>query len=192
MINNNIKYLKKFGIIIEENKNMKKIILVVALFVGMISANAQEVKWVSFEKAIELNKKNPKPILVDLYTDWCGWCKRMDATTYKNKTIVDYINKNFYAVKMDGEGKKDITFKGKTFKYVAYGKRGYHELAATIMNGRMSFPSTAFFNSKEQLIKVIPGYLQAKSLEKFLVYYNNDSYKKNTWEDFVKGFKSKL
>ncbi len=171
---------------------MKKIILVVALFVGMISANAQEVKWVSFEKAIELNKKNPKPILVDLYTDWCGWCKRMDATTYKNKVIVDYINKHFYAVKMDGEGKEDITFKGKTFKFVPYGKRGYHELAATIMNGRMSFPSTAFFNSKEQLLQVLPGYMDTKKFEVLLGYFNNDTYKKVKWEDFEKGFKSKL
>ncbi len=171
---------------------MKKIILAVVLFIGMISVKAQEIKWVSFEKALELNKETPKPILVDLYTDWCGWCKRMDNTTYRNKVIIDFINKNYYAVKLDGEGKKDIKYKGRTFRYVQRGTAKYHELAAAIMNGRMSFPSTAFFNDKRQLVQTIPGYLQTKEFEKILAYFSADAYKKTPWKDFQKNFQSKL
>lgn len=167
-------------------------IATIVLFVGMISAQAQDVNWLPFEKAVELNKKNPKPILVDLYTDWCGWCKRMDATTYKNKTIVKYINDNFYAVKMDGEGKEDITFKGKKFKFVQQGKSQYHELAAAILRGKMSYPSTAFFDTKAQLIQTVPGYLQEKQFEKILAFFAQGAYKTTPWPDFEKNFKSTM
>lgn len=171
---------------------MRNIFLVAVFILSAISAKAQDVNWLSFEEAIKLNKTTPKPILVDLYTDWCGWCKRMDASTYKNDVIVKYINDNFYAVKMDGEGKKDITFKGKTFKFVQQGRSKYHELAAAIMNGKMSYPSTAFFNAEEQMIQVVPGYLDKVKFEKILAYFSGEAYKSTPWADFEKNFKSSL
>ena len=171
---------------------MKNFVLTI-LFIATISvANAQEVKWLSFEEALALNKKNPKPILLDMYTDWCGWCKKMDKTTYKNKVIVDYINQNFYAIKMDGEGKKDITFRNHTFKFKNEGRRGYHELAAALMNGKMSYPTTIFMNQKEELLDKIPGYLDAKTMEKVLAFFAKDKYKTEKWADFDKNFKSQL
>ena len=171
---------------------MRNIFLVAVFVISAFTANAQEVNWVSFEEALELNKKNPKPIMVDLYTDWCGWCKRMDATTYKNEVIVKFINDNYYAVKMDGEGKKDITFKGRTFKFVQNGRSKYHELAAAILNGKMSYPSTAFFNQEEQLIQSVPGYQTKEKFEKILAYFSGEAYKNTPWKDFEKNFKSAL
>ena len=171
---------------------MRKLVLLAVVVLSTITVQAQEVNWLSFEEALELNKKNPKPIMIDLYTDWCGWCKRMDATTYKNEVIVKYINDNYYAVKMDGEGKEDITFKGRTFKFVQKGRSKYHELAAAILNGKLSYPSTAFFDSKEQLIQSVPGYLVKERFEKILAYFSGDAYKNTPWKDFEKNFKSSL
>ncbi len=171
---------------------MRKILLIAVIVLSALSVQAQEVNWISFEEALELNKKTPKPILVDLYTDWCGWCKRMDATTYKNEVIVKFINDNYYAVKMDGEGKSDITFKGKTFKFIQQGRSKYHELAAAIMKGKMSYPSTAFFNDKEELIQTVPGYLQKERFEKILAFFSAEAYKNTPWADFEKNFKSSL
>ena len=172
---------------------MKKLILVAVLAIISVGVNAQEdVNWITFEEAIAKNKENPKPILVDLYTDWCGWCKKMDKTTYKNAVIVKYINDNYYAVKMDGEGKEDISFKGKTFKYVQNGRSKYHELAAAIMKNKMSYPSTAFFNSEEQLIQTVPGYLPEKKFETILAYFTKDNYKTTKWPEFEKNFKNSI
>ncbi|TCP23722.1 uncharacterized protein DUF255 [Tenacibaculum skagerrakense] len=171
---------------------MRKLVLLAVVVLSTISVQAQEVNWLSFEEALELNKKNPKPIMIDLYTDWCGWCKRMDATTYKNEVIVKYINDNYYAVKMDGEGKEDITFKGRTFKFVQKGRSKYHELAVAILNGKLSYPSTAFFTAEEQLIQTVPGYLVKEKFEKILAYFSGEAYKNTPWKDFEKNFKSSL
>jgi len=172
---------------------MRKIIVVAVFMLGALAMQAQEkVNWIGFEEALELNKKTPKPILVDLYTDWCGWCKRMDKDTYANEVIAKYINDNYYAVKMDGEGREDITFKGKTFKFVQQGRSKYHELAATILKGKMSYPSTAFFDAKENLIQAVPGYLSKERFEKILAFFGGEHYKQTPWGDFEKEFKSSL
>jgi len=172
---------------------MKKLGLTFLLLVTFVIVQAQEkVNWIGFEEAVELNKTAPRPILVDLYTDWCGWCKRMDKDTYANEVIAKYINENYYAVKMDGEGKEDITFKGNTFKFVEQGRSKYHELAAAIMKGKMSYPSTAFFNTEEQLLQTVPGYLSKEKFEKILAYFGGGNNEKIEWPVFEKNFKSAL
>ena len=74
--------------------------------------NQAKVNWVSIEEAQILMKKEPMKIFIDFYTDWCGWCKRMDAQTFANPIIAAYLNKHFYAVKIDAEQSEPITFKG--------------------------------------------------------------------------------
>jgi uncharacterized protein YyaL (SSP411 family) len=75
------------------------------LFIFSLSAwkspEAGLVKWLTFEEAIALHKENPKKVLIDLYTDWCGWCKVMDRETYSNAEISTYINENFYPIKFN-------------------------------------------------------------------------------------------
>lgn len=182
---------------------MRKLIIPILLFVLSFQMNAQEdaavevkktpeVNWISFEEAVELNKKDPKPILIDVYTDWCGWCKRMDKTTYQNTIIVDYINKNFHTVKLDGEEKKDIVYKDYTFKYKKNGRRGYNEFSAALLNGKLSYPTTVFMNKEMQLLDRVPGYLDEKIMEKVMTYFGNEKYKTENWEDYVKTFKSSL
>ncbi|HCY80556.1 MAG TPA: thioredoxin family protein, partial [Xanthomarina gelatinilytica] len=71
--------------------------------------------WVTLEEAVALQKKNPKKIMIDAYTNWCGPCKMLDKNTFKNKDVADYVNKHYYAVKFNAEGNETINFKGNTF-----------------------------------------------------------------------------
>ena len=86
-------------------------------------AQSTEIKWMSLSEVETAMKKKPKKIFVDVYTDWCGWCKRLDATTYKDAAVVKYINENFYSVKLDAEMKQPVTYQGKIYTYEASMKK---------------------------------------------------------------------
>lgn len=150
---------------------MKNYIPLFALLWSLsFNSNAQDsehkkINWMTFEEAIDANKKEKKYILIDVYTEWCGWCKRMDASTFKDSSIVNYVNKHFYAVKLDAEQKEDIEYKGNTFKFVDQGRRGYHELAARLLQGKMSYPSFVVLSKKEQINAIIKGYQDATTFK---------------------------
>lgn len=148
------------------------------------------IEWLTFEEAVKRNEKTPKKFIIDVYTDWCGWCKRMDATTFVDPVIVKNIKENYYAVKMDGEQKEDITFMGRTYKYIAQGRRGYHELPAELMNGKMSYPTIVFLDEQYNIIQPIPGYRQPVELDPILTYFGGNYYKNTDWENFQKEYKS--
>ena len=79
------------------------------------------IEWLSWEEAAKRSSTNPKKFLVDVYTEWCGWCRKMDANTFAHPEIARYINDNFYAIKFNAGDRDDIVWKGKTYKFVSNG-----------------------------------------------------------------------
>ncbi len=148
-----------------------------------------QINWITFQEAIEKNKKKPRKIFIDVYTDWCGWCKVMDKQTFSDPLIIQYINKNFYAVKLDGEFKESISFKGKEYTFVSQG-RGYHQLAQELMNGRMSYPTVVFLDEKMDLLQPIPGFRKAAELDIMLKYFGGDHYKSTSYDIFQQKYQS--
>ena len=176
---------------------MKKFLFLAGLLVLTLSVNAQvaattspKVEWLTWEQAVAKMEKEPRKIMVDVYTDWCGWCKRMDATTMTDPTIIQILNEKYYAVKMDGEYKKDILFKGRTYQFKPGGRGGYHELPAELMSGRMSYPTLVFLDENYGIIQPLPGYQEPRGLEPILAYFGGDFYKTTAWEQFQKSYKS--
>lgn len=89
-----------------------------------------EIKWHTLEEALIISKKENKPIFIDVYTDWCGWCKRMDKATFSEASVIEYVNKNYIAVKLNAESNQTLTFKGQELNYrqisgQVFGVRGY-------------------------------------------------------------------
>jgi thioredoxin-related protein len=151
------------------------------------------IKWYSFEEAYALNKKKPKKIFVDVYTDWCGWCKKMDAETFANPTIAKYMSKNFYCVKLDAERKDTVVLDGQIFVNPnPNGKRATHKLAVELLGGKMSYPSYVFLNEKGQKLTVVAGYQKAVDFEGVINYFGTDAYLTSTWEEYRGTFNGTL
>lgn len=127
-------------------------------------ASTADINWLSWDQAVKANAGAAKPLVVDVYTDWCGWCKRMDATTFKDPRVAEYVNDNFYAVKLDAEQRADIVYDGTTFSFQQQGKRGVHTLAASLLDGRLSYPSIVYLNGKMERTMISPGFKDADAL----------------------------
>ncbi|MCF8246232.1 MAG: DUF255 domain-containing protein [Saprospiraceae bacterium] len=149
----------------------------------------ESINWVTWEEMMEKSKIQPKKVVVDVYTDWCGWCKRMDATTFSDPCLAKYINDTYYAVKFDAEQKQDIVFKDKTYRFIKNGRRGYHELAAEITRGQLSFPTVVFLDEKIEVIQSIPGYRDTKEFETIATYFGRNEHLKTPWETYQKTYK---
>ncbi|OGU55265.1 MAG: hypothetical protein A2V66_11020 [Ignavibacteria bacterium RBG_13_36_8] len=126
------------------------------------------IKWYSFNEGLLIAKKQNKFMLVDFYTDWCGWCKKMDAETYKNSEIVDYITKNFIAVKLNPEKDSAVDFQGKNYPAAQFAQ-------AAGVNG---YPATGFFDYNGDFLGTLPGYMDSGKFMNLLKYIVNKEYEK--------------
>jgi thioredoxin-related protein len=147
-----------------------------------------KVQWMTMEEALEKSKTDKRKIFIDVFTDWCGWCKRMDESTFVDPSVAQYLNDNFYAVKLNAEQQQEIVFNNKTYSFRKNGARGYHELAAELLNNRLSFPTVVFMDETLNVIQPIPGYLEAPKLETILNYFGTDSHKTTPWETYERKF----
>ncbi|MGD2033704.1 MAG: DUF255 domain-containing protein [Bacteroidales bacterium] len=170
---------------------MKKCIIIACLFVVM-SVYGQDVNWLTFEDAIEMTRKEPRKIMIDVYTDWCGYCKVMDRNTFSNKYIARYLNESYYPVKFNAEQKEEITFNEKTYKYVAQGSRGFHELAAALLNGQLSYPSIVFLDEQIRIIHVQKGYVQAKPFDEIIKFIGGNHFKTESWDEWRADYQSPI
>jgi len=172
--------------------------LTIFTFSAMLYAGGEnhdsQINWISIEEAEELTKETPKKIFVDVYTDWCGWCKRMEANTFSHPYIIDYINENFYAVKLNAEQAEPIVFRG--VEYVNEnpgGRRSTHNFAMALLQGRMSYPSVAFFDEELNLITAIPGYRDPKAFEPLLVFFYKDIFMDQpNLDEFISNFEGNI
>ena len=165
---------------------IRKIFLlsVTVLLISAVHLPAQEVKWLTFEEAVELSKTEKKKIFIDVYTDWCGWCKVMDKNTFNDPEIAKYLNENFYPVKFNAEQKEDVQFRGETYKFIPSGRNGYHELAAGLLNNKLSFPTVVFLDEDFRIISPVPGYHKPDFFHKVVTYFGGEHYKDLSWKQW--------
>ena len=148
------------------------------------------VKWITFEQAIEKSKTEKRKIFIDVYTDWCGWCKVMDKNTFSDPKVAKLLNEKFYAVKFNAEQREEILFKGTSFKFIQNGNSGYHQLAASLLNNQLSYPTVVFLDEEFNMLQPLPGYRQAPEFHKIAQYIGEGFYKTVKWEDFQASYKS--
>ncbi|MCB8998452.1 MAG: DUF255 domain-containing protein [Bacteroidales bacterium] len=174
-------------------------LLLIAIFYPVRAQNAgkDEIQWISIEEAVNKSAVQPRKLLVYIYSDNCGWCKKMSSISFSEQEIINYINENYYPVKLNASITRDIKLGDRTYKYVnanpSANSPAYHELVLTLLNGRMAYPAIAFISEKMEYMGVDFGYKNPKLLEAWLHFIAEEAYK--TTPDFTAfqaDFKGKL
>jgi uncharacterized protein YyaL (SSP411 family) len=163
--------------------------IIIVLFFASLSfttVKKEKVQWLTVAALKEAYSKNSKPIIIDVYTGWCGWCKVMDKETYSNEKVAAYINEHYYAVKLDAEQKDSLEWNGKKYGYNRANK--VNDLAVFLCYGQMSFPTTVFLTAVNAQPAPLAGYLKAKEIEAPLKYFGEGAYKKQNFPEFNKSF----
>lgn len=144
-------------------------------------------KWYTLEEAMAANKKAPKKFFIDVYTDWCGWCKVMDRETFAKEDVQSYLATHFYPVKLDAEQREAITFKGKNYQYRAgAGRRGIHELAYELLKARPSYPTIVYLDEALNPVHYTNGFKKQAQLEPELKFVAEEQYKTKVWQPSAK------
>ena len=180
---------------------MKKILILLLILISIsCTGNAQkessEINWITLEEAVKAQTKEPRKIIMDMYTSWCGPCKLLDRNTFHNKDLAAYVNKHYYAVKFNAEGNDVVKFKDKTFTNPNYDpakakrRNSGHQLAGYFRV--QAYPTIVFLDENADLITPVVGYKTPNQLELFLTFFATNDIKKATkeqWEQYQKDFK---
>ena len=173
-------------------KKVFSLLLFINLTISIFSQD-KAVKWYTIQEAEKLSRESFRPLFIDTYTDWCGWCKKMDQETFTHAVIADILNTKFYPVKFDAEGKESVSFLGQT--YINDGKAGRaHQLAVALLQGQLSYPTVVFLTRQNNQYAVTPvaGFRQPKEMEVLLSFFADKAYETQKWEDYIKNFKGKV
>jgi thioredoxin-related protein len=153
-------------------------LLVALLFAGLTLRiqDTKELKWHSFTDGLKIAKAEKKKVLIDVYTDWCEWCKKMDEEVYANSTVKKYLASKFVLVKLNAESENKHIFQG----------REYSEMELAYIFGVEGFPTTIFIREDMQPITAVPGYFPADVFMTILTFIGDDYYMKMTFDDYLK------
>ncbi len=158
--------------------------VLVGVFAGALYLSQEEtassqtesaIPWKSFDDGVTLARSTNKKILVDVYTDWCSWCKKMDSDVYTNPDVIRTMNEDFVAVKLNAESHNPVTYNGKTYTEADFAR----EL------GVSGYPTILFFDANANPITSLDGYSPAQRFNKVLTYVGQDQYKKVPFQQFL-------
>ncbi|NPA68514.1 MAG: DUF255 domain-containing protein [Chlorobi bacterium] len=147
------------------------------------------VRWKTLDEALELNKKEPRKILLNFYNYNKISCSLLRTQTFNQKQIAEYLNENFYPVNIDVFSQDTLRIMGQT--YINENKSyKYHQLPIAALDGKMVFPAFIILDENEKVLIKVREYMTPEKFEPLMKYYGGDYYKKESFEDFLKKFKS--
>ncbi len=134
-----------------------------------------ELQWTNYTDGVRKASAENKKVLIDVYTDWCGWCKRMEKDTYSDEDIKNYLTQNYILVRLNAESDVKETVGQEVMTQTEIAK-------AYRVNG---YPTTIFLSTDGQPITSVPGYMKPDEFMLVLKYIGGDYYKKMGYQDYL-------
>jgi thioredoxin-related protein len=157
--------------------SLAALLLLPGLAVPAAAGTAPGVSWRSWDRGLEEARISGRPVLVDVYTDWCGWCRRMEADVYTRPEVRDYLSRKFVTVKIDAEAPDPARYEGRAFTS--------RSLAARC--GVNGYPTTIFLRPAGDHPVSVPGYVDAERFLLLLHYVGEGHMGRGVpFQDFVK------
>lgn len=141
---------------------------------GPAAAGNAAITWSDFTAGYGAAQASNKKMVIDVYTDWCTWCKTMDKETYANPDVAKYVQEHFVAVKLNAEST--------TMRQIKTMQMSDAELATAF--GVSGYPTTVFVASDGSPITSMDGYIKAGEFKTVLQYIAEDKYKTMSYEQF--------
>lgn len=184
---------------------MRQFLLILTLLPFALAAQTpaapakEGIQWLTIEEAQARAKKTPKPLMVDVYTSWCGPCKMLDRNTFSDARVAEFVNKNFYPVKFNAESGEPVMWKGQKLENPDFnpqmtgGRNGTHHLTYAIANvqGRIAYPTVVYLDSDLNVLAPVQGYVTPDQIEPILTYFGEGHYKTQDYQTFMGTFKGK-
>ena len=127
-------------------------------------AASASIEWHSFKEGMAVVKKEKKKVFIHFWADWCPSCKKMEKETFKDSSVIAYLNKNFIAIKVNSD----------------------RETALLSEFGVLGIPDNWFISEDNEAISNLPGYIPTKMFLPILRFIQTDSYKRMTFGKFRK------
>ncbi|MGF1534070.1 MAG: thioredoxin family protein [Bernardetiaceae bacterium] len=131
-----------------------------------LTHSPKEITWLDMETAIKKAKKTKQPIFVDVYTSWCGWCKKMDKATFADPAVAQYVAKNYLAVKLNAESQETIKFGKENLTARALAKERF---------AVKGYPTIVLLSPDLQKIQAKGGFKDADAFVKMLQKFKQKS-----------------
>ncbi len=171
---------------------MNKLLILVLVLCGLHTfgqsiqaTTADEIHWVSFEEAEQMNQKERKKFFVFYYTDWCGYCKKMDKEVFTDANVINTLNNEYYAIRFNAEQKDPVTFDGNVYEFDASrGRRGMHEIANEMLLGQKVMPTTVILDNNKETLRRLQGLQPTELFGMFLTYMAEDAYLDQDWFEY--------
>jgi thioredoxin-related protein len=142
----------------------RRIALPLALFLALpllaAGTASAEIRWRTFDAGLREAKATGRPMIVDVFTGWCGYCKKMDREVFPRDEVQAYLAKKFIPVRVDGEGAEAINYEGRAYTGATFSQRF-----------RISgYPTFIFLRADGAHLVNVPGYMPPEQFLTLLRY----------------------
>jgi len=151
-------------------------------------SSQNKIKWTSWDSVSEKLENKNRKFIIYFYYDGCKWCRYMEETTLASDNIAKFINQKFYAFRINTLSSDKIVIADKSYTTVRIGKYDFHELAADLLSGNMSFPSMVFLDEQFKKLGTYDSYMDEQNFEMILSFYAGNHHKYTMWKRFADNY----